>query len=432
VESLPLLTAVSHRWEADLAGKVGATRLAHVVRRCADLAELVGTAEAGTGRLAVVSVDLRGLDRDTVARLAALGVALLGVHPPGDDDGARTLRRWGVDVVLPADADQDAVEEALRQLATREATTAGGGPPGGSPPEAEAQEPGDDDEPARERGQVVVVWGPQGSPGRTTVAVNLAAELASPVAPVCLVDADTYAASVAQFLAVLDEAPGVLAAARLADQGGLDRSALSRLAPEVLPGLRVLTGLPRGDRWPELADRALADILETTRRLAPWTVVDVAAQLEQDEELSFDTRAPRRNGATLTALDAADHVVAVGTADPVGLHRLVRGLDSLGDVCAAPHTVVVTRVRGTAVGPDPRRRVTEALQRFAGVAEVVLVPEDREAVDAALLEGRTLKELRPGSPAREALGVLAGRVTGEHVPIVRRRAVRWPRLAWSG
>lgn len=432
MESLPLLTAVSHRWEADLAGKVGATRLAHVVRRCADLAELVGTAEAGTGRLAVVSVDLRGLDRDTVARLTALGVALLGVHPPGDEDGARTLRRWGVDVVLPADADQDAVEEALRQLATRETAPAEGAPPAGGPPEAETQEPGEADGAAHERGQVVVVWGPPGSPGRTTVAVNLAAELASPASPACLVDADTYAASVAQFLAVLDEAPGVLAAARLADQGGLDRSSLARLAPEVLPGLRVLTGLPRGDRWPELADRALADILEVTRRLVPWTVVDVAAQLEQDEELSFDTRAPRRNGATLTALDAADHVVTVGTADPVGLHRLVRGLDALGAVCGAPRTVVVTRVRGTAVGPDPQRRVAEALQRFAGVAEVVLVPEDREAVDAALLEGRTLSELRPGSPSREALGVLAGRVTGEQVPATRRRAVRWPRLAWSG
>jgi len=430
VESLPLLTAVSPRWEAELAGKVGATGVAHVVRRCADLAELVGTAEAGTGRVAVVSVDLRGLDRETVARLIALGVAVVGVHPPGDDDGARTLARWGVEVVLPADADGEAVADALRRLA--EAEPPADGPPAPPGHVATGEDLPPPEETATERGSLVVVWGAPGAPGRTTVAVNLAAELGDPARPVLLIDADTHAASVAQFLAVLDEAPGVLAAARLADQGGLDRTGLARLAPEVQAGLRFLTGLPRGDRWPELGDRALADVLDVAVRLAPYTVVDVAAPLEQDEEISFDTRAPRRNGAALTALAAADHVVVVGTADPVGLHRLVRALDVLAGVTAVPSTVVVTRVRASAVGPDPERRVRDALERFAGVGDPVLVPEDREALDAALLEGRTLAEVRPGSPARAALRELAALVSGDRPAAARRRAPRWPRLSRSG
>jgi len=52
---------------------------------------------------------------------------------------------------------------------------------------------------------------------------------------------------------------------------------------------------------------------------SPWaetfTVVDCGFSLEQDEELSFDTAAPRRNGATLATLLAADterSVVAPG------------------------------------------------------------------------------------------------------------------------
>src|SRR5690606_21209567 len=131
-------------------------------------------------------------------RLGALGVAVLGVHPPGDDDGARTLRRWGVEVVLPADADEETVGEALSRLATAgaPAPTAPPPPPAGTRPggHAAGDEP-DAEEPDRERGSVVVVWGPPGSPGRTTVAVNLAAELAGPSRRACLVDADTHAAS---------------------------------------------------------------------------------------------------------------------------------------------------------------------------------------------------------------------------------------------
>ncbi len=243
-----------------------------------------------------------------------------------------------------------------------------------------------------------------------------------------LVDADTYGASAAQTLAVLDEVPGIAAAARAADQGTLDRASLARLAPEVRPGLRILTGLPRADRWPEVRDVALADVLDECRRLARWTVVDVAAPLEQDEELSFDTMAPRRNGAALTALDAADRVVVVGTGDPVGLQRLVRGLDLLSGCTHAERTVVVTRVRPGPVGPDPGRRIQEALDRFASAGRVHLVPEDQDALDAAVLHGRALLEVRPRSAARLAMVELAD-VVADRAPASRRERVR-PRRRW--
>lgn len=490
--SLPLVTAVAPRWEAGLAGALSTSLRVHVTRRCADVPELLGVAAAGVGRVVVVSADLRGLDRSVVDTLHEHDLLVLGVHPPGDEDAARTLRRWGVAVVAPADARADDLDEALAALldegqdkergptAASDATAVG--PPGrtagaGSPDEDAAQpptpsagaqvrsstawrpgeegagpgaqetaypgpvpEPGgstdggsdpiaspehvghvEPGEPPEDEGPgvVVVVWGPTGSPGRTTVAVNLAAELADPLTPVVLVDADTYGASAAQTLAVLDEVPGVAAAARAADQGTLDRDALARLAPEVRPGLRILTGLPRADRWPEVRDAALADVLDRCRELARFTVVDVAAPLEQDEELSFDTLAPRRNGATLTALEAADRVVVVGTGDPVGLQRLVRGLDLLSECTHAERTVVVTRVRPGPVGPDPGRRIQEALDRFASAGRVHLVPEDQDALDVALLHGRALLEVRPRSASRLALAELADLVAGR-VPSSRR------------
>lgn len=238
-----------------------------------------------------------------------------------------------------------------------------------------------------------------------------------------LLDADTHGACQAQLLAVMDEAPGLLAAVRAADQGTLDGAVLSRHAPEVLPGLRVLTGVPRPDRWPEVREPALGDVLEACRGLAAWTVVDVGSPLEADEELSFDTAAPRRNGAALSCLEAADRVVVVGLADPVGLQRLVRGLSVLREVRPGGDepVVVLNRVRAGAVGPGPERRVAEVLQRFAGVTDPVCVPEDQPGLDAAVLAGQALREARPRSPARLALRQLAGRLSGAAVPRQARR-----------
>ena len=97
---------------------------------------------------------------------------------------------------------------------------------------------------------VVAVWGPTGAPGRTTVAVHLAAELAALGRSTLLVDADVYGGVVAQVLGLLDEAPGLAAAARLANQGTLDLPSLAGLARTVAPDLRVLSGVARADRWP--------------------------------------------------------------------------------------------------------------------------------------------------------------------------------------
>jgi MinD-like ATPase involved in chromosome partitioning or flagellar assembly len=254
--------------------------------------------------------------------------------------------------------------------------------------------------------QVIAVWGPTGAPGRSTVALNLAAELAG-AAPTLLVDCDTYGASQAQALGLLDEAPGMAAAARAADQGALDLPALARVALEVSPGLRVLTGLPRADRWTELRASSVTGILAVARQLAAFVVVDCGFAIEDDEELSYDTLAPRRNAATLSAIEAADHLVIVGAADPVGLQRLVRAVQDSGHVASGPRHIVVNRVRASAVGAHPERRISEALERFAGLDDCAFLPDDPQVLDAAMLAGQTLREYAPQSPLRVALAGLA-------------------------
>jgi len=265
--------------------------------------------------------------------------------------------------------------------------------------------------PASGAGKIIAVWGPAGSPGRTFVAANIAGELAADGKSVLLIDADSYGASIAAVLGLLDESAGIAQACRLADQGLLDADALLKVATPVTTKLgtfRVLTGITRADRWTELRAAALSLVLERAKEVADVVVVDTGFCLEADEELSFDTMAPRRNAATLRSLELADTVYAVGAADPVGVPRLVRGLAELE--LAVPHVspvVVMNKVRAAAVGRSPERQLKDAWGRYGPSSQIAaFLPADSPAADAALLSGSLLLETAPDSKLRHAIAEL--------------------------
>lgn len=424
-----VLTAVGVRWDSQVATVLEGSREVTIARRCADLADLLATAAAGLGSVALVSDDLRGLDLSTVEHLHSCGLRVVGLTCSGEEAAERLLRQIGVRVVLPVSSGLAALEAALLgdhgELGASTALPSAGrvaflpdeaeatAAPGRPRPRPGLPHPPDPDlGPEPSRGRVIAVWGPTGAPGRTMVAVNVAAEVAQAGLSTLLVDADTYGGCVAQTLSLLDEAPGLAAATRAAEQGTLDLAGLARLAPEVTPGLRVLTGIPKAERWPEIRAAALERVLDLARQLAAVVVVDCGFNLEDDEELSYDTSAPRRNAATLVTIEGADVLVAVGTADPVGLQRLVRGLQEIGTIRSPRPVVVVNRVRASAVGPRPESRISDALARFAGVSEIVFIPEEQVTLDAALLAGRTLHEAAPTSPVRHAVHEVAAVVAG--------------------
>nr|WP_202881616.1 hypothetical protein [Pedococcus badiiscoriae] len=400
-----------------------------VARRCADLSDLMAAAAAGFGQVALVSADLRALDRPALHELSAHGVEVAGVVAPGDDLGERRLRQLGLTVVLRADLASHEIDDALGFLDVQGARTAGVEVfAGAGVSEASALAVGfaeDFGEPAAPTvaSKVIAVWGPTGAPGRSTVALNLAAELARSGSTL-LVDCDTYGSSVAQSLGLLDEAPGVSAAARAADQGTLDLAALARLAPQVCPGLRVLTGIPRAQRWTELRAPSVAHLLTIARQLSQFVVIDCGFAIEDDEELSYDTLAPRRNAATLTTLESADELLVVGTADPVGLQRLVRAVQDLAAVPSPTPRVVVNRVRPSAVGAKPERRIADALGRFAGMEDITYLPWDQESLDGAMLAGTTLAEHAPHCELRQAIASLTTLYVGRAPEHGRRRRRR--------
>jgi hypothetical protein len=192
-------------------------------------------------------------------------------------------------------------------------------------------------------------------------------------------------------LNLFDEAPGFAAACRLAARDKLSPEELRRVAAVVTRGkdsLAVLTGIPEAQRWTELAPESTRTVLTTTRASWDVTVVDVAFCLEEDEEISSDLFAPRRNGATLACLAEADVVVGVSGCDSLSLSRYILAMPRLREVIGnTPVVTVVNRLRSSAAGLAPEASVRETLQRFAGIGDALCVPDDTELLDRSLVAG---------------------------------------------
>lgn len=402
-----------------------------VIRRCSELSELIAACQSGMARAAIVDDDAGELTASLADRVAAAGVALVVL---ADDPAARNrLDQLGVRHAsrnLESTALAELVAGAVQAMGSRgqESGTASSlaDPADGLRRWELTGEASPDREARQGQGSLIAVWGTAGGPGRTTLALNLAAEAAAAGSKVLLVDADTYAPSIAAVLGLADESAGLAQACRLAEQGLLEPAALAATAAEVQlknRRLRVLTGITRSDRWLEIRGTALARVLEQARSIADITVVDCGFSVEADEELSFDTMAPRRNAATLVALEAADTVYAVGAADPVGVPRLVRALAELETaVPSASPLVVLNKVRRSTVGRSPERQLSEAWERFGPGRISAFLPADWDAADASLLAGAALLEAAPSSALRAAIAALANVPAGGSPKRRRRRA----------
>jgi MinD-like ATPase involved in chromosome partitioning or flagellar assembly len=382
-----LLVSTGAAWESRALQQFGSHPGTVVLKRCVDVDDLLATASAGQAQVAVLDASPAGLDAGVVAQLADHGVRLVAVA--GDPSTAATgAARIGIGAVVAADA----IDELVAVVA------------GGAEPTLPA-EPVLPAEPAPSsrsgRGRVIVVHGPGGGPGRTTVAVNLAAEIAARGRATLLVDADPYGGAVAQHLGILDEVSGLLSAARLAVAGSLSER-FATVQRQVTDDLRVLTGLPRPDRWSEVRAGTLADVLETAREESD-VVVDTGFSLEAAPHADLGSR-PERNGLTIEALVEADEVVLVGAADPVGLSRLIRTLTDLHEALPAVRVrVVVNRMRPTLGWRQPE--VAAMLAEFGNTAGVGFLPDDQPNLDRAMVEGRSLVEIGDG-PLRTGLAGL--------------------------
>ena len=361
-----LVTALgSERWEPALIGAlVAPTSEVSVVRRCVDATDLTAVVIAGLAEVVIVGPRLPRLDLGAIELIAASGVPILGVHGHDDELGADRLRQLGVASLVPveaADAPASASAVALAAAELRRQRL--------EPVAADYLLAG----PVRAAaGQLIAVLGAAGSPGRTTLALSLGAHATS-LGSVLVVDADASSPSAAAMLGVLVDESGLARACRSVSEGGRVVGGVLPLSVNAGSGLRLLTG--------------------ATHPLRPTAVARVlGACLEEFDTVVVDT--PPWSGSESDAstivdavLGCADVVVVVGSADPVGLVRVLPLLHRLAaDAPQAQHVVVLNRVRPSALG-GAEEQLTHFLGGLVELPQVHYLPHDVEVCDNAVLRG---------------------------------------------
>jgi hypothetical protein len=289
------------------------------------------------------------------------GRTVLGVHPRDEPVAREWLVAVGADATVASDNGPAGIVAALRALHDEHAGAGG----------RRREEP----VAAVRRAPVTVVSGPAGG-GATEIALALG--LAVPGALV--VDADDVAPSIAARLGLALE-PNLRTALDAVEYDG--GSVAEHLV--ALDGFdtRVLAGLPSAATWPQLRPADLLRVLERASEAVAHVVVDAASSLE---DLPVSMARPRHAVARALVVEA-DAIVAVGTASPVGVTRLIAWLGAAREL--APRTPVHAVVNRAPNRAFVRGELVDEVGGAFGVASVTVVPFDRR-VERAAWDGVTV------------------------------------------
>ena len=369
-----VVVLADQRYEAPLIQAIqGRSDVLAIVRRCADLAEVVAAARAGLADLAVIDGSDPDLTIETVESLRACGMVVVALAP--HHERSRLIALGVASVAAPGSPDQ-VVNSLIAATRTRPSTpaTASSAPPPPPPPSAP--------------GSVLAVWGTSGAPGRTTLAVGIATAL-SAHGPTLLVDADTANPTIPHLLGLPVHASGLSTLARTDTLG----AAVMRSE-----NLHVITGLVTPHRWREVSKPGIESIVGALRLSARYSVVDIAST-----SLEKASRGANRDDAALGVLERADRLVIVARGDIVGINRLsflARWWEE--QERAIPVEVIVNRVSTAAIGPHPVPSLQAAIGAFMPDCIFHVVPED-EGVGRASLRGKALGENGARCDASDAL-----------------------------
>ena len=338
-----------------------------IVRRCADLADVIDGADPDLTAEAVGALREAGMEVVALAqhaersRLSALGVA---------------------SVAAPTSPEQ-VVNSLIAATRTRRSQPATASSPPPPPPTS--------------AGSVLAVWGTSGAPGRTTLSAGIATMLAAR-APTILIDADTSNPTLSHLLGLPVHASGLSVLARAASRGALTPEDLVGACATRSEGLRIVTGLVTPHRWREVSRTSIEAIIAQARLCARYSVIDLAAT-----SLEKASRGANRDDVALGVLARADRLVVVARGDIVGVNRLsflARWWEEHGrDI---PVDVIVNRVTSDAIGPRPVAALQAAIGAFMPGHIFHTVSEDG-GVGRASLRAKALGERGTGCRAADEL-----------------------------
>ncbi len=342
-----------------------------VVERCLSADQLLAAVSAGRADVALVAFDLHRLGTGALSDLESMRLPrVLLVRDPADP-------RWEAQrgVVLPDNADANLVRRALDAAIRGERLSLNGAvyEAAHEAPQAEQAEPSE----LPSTLSIIGLCSGPGSPGRTTVAINLAAALGA-VVPTILVDADLAGPSVA---AQLDADPTrnlyMVAHAEPEAAWEWDRAIQGEVQPldrTRSPYADILCGVPKPDMRGRITRRFVERLVQALQRRYRYVILDTGGELVGPE-----------GSVHRAALSLTQQVLLVCSSDLVGLWRARATLGLLQThLQISPERVALIVNRH-----DPRfHHGRTEIEWALGAATAAVVPYDHLGMERALAAQR--------------------------------------------
>ena len=221
--------------------------------------------------------------------------------------------------------------------------------------------------------ELITITSPVGSTGKTTVAINLAMELAAQHKTVLLIDAHLGAPSIASHFLLPELPAGLAAALRIASQDRFDSEQLERLTIALPKStVRLLPGIPSIE--PELVSpKAIGALLATAKEHFEFVIVDLPPKEDSLDQKQIILK---------EFMNLASQQILVALADPIGIFRLL-AIEAEFVGASIPTSLLINRVRNSVIA-SARKEISITLSRLGQLEVAGFLPDDSAMIDQAL------------------------------------------------
>ena len=349
-------------------------------RRCVDSVDLMSAIHLGLANKVVISAGFENLNSTTISGAKKLGCDVYGIYLENDIDSLDKL--VGVGVNSNFAIDETDVEKSLKGLINLLLNV------------SEIDKFSNELEDLSQVPGLVCVWGTNGSPGRSSVAINLSFSLASKNFPTLLVDLDAIVPSLAPALGLVSEVPGVSSLVHDALKGRLSQESIEKNVIEVNPGLHVLTGISNPKRWPELRTEGLIQVLKLCSQMYANIICDLSAVLPESTDSSLnDVDIFRRFDHIPKVLEISSRNIFVLSATPLSLIRASEALEALHEINKSEPLIILNKVNEINLGQKYESTVEAILGRWVNSGSIYRIPDRPEIFAESWMRAESVQDL---------------------------------------
>ena len=349
-------------------------------RRCVDSVDLMSAIHLGLANKVVISAGFENLNSTAINSAKKLGCDVYGIYLENDVDSLEKL--VGVGVKSNFAIDETDVEKSLNGLINLLLNV------------SEIDKFSNELEDLSQVPGLVCVWGTNGSPGRSSVAINLSFSLASKNFPTLLVDLDAIVPSLAPALGLISEVPGVSSLVHDALKGRLSQESIEKNVIEVNPGLHVLTGISNPKRWPELRTEGLIQVLKLCSQMYANIICDLSAVLPESTDSSLnDVAIFRRFDHIPKVLEISSRNIFVLSATPLSLIRASEALEALQEINKSEPLIILNKVNEINLGQKYESTVEAILGRWVNSGSIYRIPDRPEIFAESWMRAESVQDL---------------------------------------